>query len=153
MQCIASVEHCGKIKPFHADTDRKKGTDLGLCAHALLLLLVVLCCSSHSHSYTPLADSGGGYHFAGMGDTFGDATAPIAIVGVSGRFPGDASSPDGLWELVSKGRSALTEVPRDRYNIDAFYHPSAEHQGTHNARGGYFGEWAPTDRPVPSVTC
>ena len=81
-----------------------------------------------------------------MGDTFGDATAPIAIVGVSGRFPGDASSPDGLWELVSKGRSALTEVPRDRYNIDAFYHPSAEHQGTHNARGGYFGEWAPTDR-------
>ncbi|KAL2272316.1 hypothetical protein FJTKL_06945 [Diaporthe vaccinii] len=73
-----------------------------------------------------------------MGHTFGDATAPIAIVGVSGRFPGDASSPDGLWELVSKGRSALTEVPRDRYNIDAFYHPSAEHQGTHNARGGYF---------------
>ncbi|KKY36930.1 putative polyketide synthase [Diaporthe ampelina] len=73
-----------------------------------------------------------------MGDTFGDATAPIAIVGVSGRFPGDASSPDRLWELVSKGRSALTEVPRDRYNIDAFYHPSAEHQGTHNARGGYF---------------
>lgn len=84
-----------------------------------------------------------------MGHTFGDATAPIAIVGVSGRFPGDASSPDGLWELVSKGRSALTEVPRDRYNIDAFYHPSAEHQGTHNARGGYFGEWAPTDRPAP----
>lgn len=87
-----------------------------------------------------------------MGATFGDATAPIAIVGVSGRFPGDASSPDALWELVSKGRSALTEVPRDRYNIDAFYHPSAEHQGTHNARGGYFGEWAPTDRPGSSVT-
>lgn len=86
-----------------------------------------------------------------MGHTFGDATAPIAIVGVSGRFPGDASSPDGLWELVSKGRSALTEVPRDRYNIDAFYHPSAEHQGTHNARGGYFGEWAPTDRPLTGL--
>ncbi|KAK2603263.1 hypothetical protein N8I77_009734 [Diaporthe amygdali] len=73
-----------------------------------------------------------------MGDTFGDATAPIAIVGVSGRFPGDASSPDNLWQLISKGRSALAEVPRDRYNIDAFYHPSADHQGTHNARGGYF---------------
>ncbi|KAL1852420.1 Type I Iterative PKS [Diaporthe australafricana] len=73
-----------------------------------------------------------------MGDASGDATAPVAIVGVSGRFPGDASSPDQLWELISKGRSALTEVPRDRYNIDAFYHPSADHQGTHNARGGYF---------------
>lgn len=88
-----------------------------------------------------------------MGDTFGDATAPIAIVGVSGRFPGDASSPDNLWQLISKGRSALAEVPRDRYNIDAFYHPSADHQGTHNARGGYFGEWAHThrhtDRPAP----
>ncbi|KAI3392870.1 hypothetical protein diail_5045 [Diaporthe ilicicola] len=73
-----------------------------------------------------------------MGDASGDATAAVAIVGVSGRFPGDASSPDKLWELISKGRSALAEVPRDRYNIDAFYHPSADRQGTHNARGGYF---------------
>lgn len=75
-----------------------------------------------------------------MAETFGDATMPIAIVGISGRFPGDASSPDRLWELISEGRSALTEVPKERYNIDAFYHPSAEHQGSQNARGGYFSE-------------
>ncbi|KUI56669.1 Lovastatin diketide synthase LovF [Cytospora mali] len=73
-----------------------------------------------------------------MAETFGDTTMPIAIIGVSGRFPGDASSPDKLWELISEGRSAVSEVPKDRYNIDAFYHPSAEHQGSQNARGGYY---------------
>jgi acyl transferase domain-containing protein len=67
-----------------------------------------------------------------------DGAMPIAIVGVSGRFPGDASTPDKLWELVSQARSALTDVPKDRYNIDGFYHPSAEHQGTTSTRKGHF---------------
>lgn len=75
-----------------------------------------------------------------MAEKFGDSTMPVAIVGVSGRFPGDASSPDRLWELISQGRSALAEVPKERYNIDAFYHPSAERQGAQNARNGYFSE-------------
>ncbi|KAI1813639.1 hypothetical protein GGS20DRAFT_469502 [Poronia punctata] len=67
-----------------------------------------------------------------------DGPMPIAIVGVSGRFPGDASTPDKLWELVSQSRSALTDVPKDRYNIDGFYHPSAERQGTTSTRKGHF---------------
>lgn len=46
---------------------------------------------------------------------------PIAIVGVAGRFPGDASDPDKLWKLLSEGRSARGPIPKDRYNVDAFY--------------------------------
>lgn len=49
-----------------------------------------------------------------------DKAMPIAIVGVGGRFPGDAANPEKLWELLSQGRSALSEVPKDRFNIDAF---------------------------------
>ncbi|KAI1269336.1 hypothetical protein F5Y18DRAFT_95887 [Xylariaceae sp. FL1019] len=67
-----------------------------------------------------------------------DGAAPIAIVGVSGRFPGDATTPDRLWEMVSEARSALSDVPKDRYNIDGFYHPSAERQGTTSTRKGHF---------------
>ncbi|KAI0205645.1 hypothetical protein F4808DRAFT_239972 [Astrocystis sublimbata] len=67
-----------------------------------------------------------------------DGPMPIAIVGVSGRFPGDASTPDKLWDMVSQARSALTDVPKERYNIDGFYHPSAERQGSTSTTKGHF---------------
>ncbi|KAJ5788006.1 hypothetical protein N7457_002996 [Penicillium paradoxum] len=88
-----------------------------------------------------------------MGD-FQDASMPIAIVGIGGRFPGEATNPDRLWDMVSSGRSALTEVPKDRFNIDAFYHPHAERQGTMNVRGGHFlkDDVALFDAPFFSIT-
>jgi acyl transferase domain-containing protein len=63
---------------------------------------------------------------------------PIAVVGIAGRFPGGATNPDKLWEMLSQGRHAWSEVPKDRFNIDAFYHPHAERQGSMNNRGGHF---------------
>jgi len=50
-----------------------------------------------------------------------DKVMPIAIVGVAGRFPGDASDPDKLWKLLSEGRSARGRVPKDRYNVDSHH--------------------------------
>jgi len=46
---------------------------------------------------------------------------PIAIVGMACRFPGGANSPAAFWELLAQGRDAITEVPRDRWDIDAWY--------------------------------
>ncbi len=63
---------------------------------------------------------------------------PIAVVGFAGRFPGDATNPERLWDMISAGRHAWSEVPKDRYNVDAFYHPHAERQGAVNCRGGHF---------------
>ncbi|KAL2807721.1 hypothetical protein BJX63DRAFT_61499 [Aspergillus granulosus] len=65
-------------------------------------------------------------------------TMPIAIIGMSCRFPGDATSPEKLWKLVSEGRSAWTEIPNDRFDQDAFYHPQDSNLGTSNVRGGHF---------------
>ncbi|GAW18084.1 hypothetical protein ANO14919_075550 [Xylariales sp. No.14919] len=65
-------------------------------------------------------------------------TTPIAIIGMGCRFPGDASSPEKLWELLANGRSTWTEIPPDRFNKDAFYHPQADHLGTTNVIGGHF---------------
>ena len=41
---------------------------------------------------------------------------PVAIVGVAGRYPGAEDVP-ALWRLLREGRSAITEVPRDRWDV------------------------------------
>lgn len=64
------------------------------------------------------------------GDVHHDAVAPIAVIGMSCRLPGDASDPRKLWDLVSEGRSAWSIVPAEKFNIDAFYHPDPERMGT-----------------------
>ncbi|KAJ5339489.1 polyketide synthase [Penicillium brevicompactum] len=73
-----------------------------------------------------------------MPDLYGDLIMPIAVVGTGGRFPGDASNPDRLWELLLNARSTLSETPKDRFNVDGFYHPQAERAGTQNFREGHF---------------
>ncbi|KAE8141613.1 hypothetical protein BDV38DRAFT_268399 [Aspergillus pseudotamarii] len=51
------------------------------------------------------------------------ATEPIAIIGMSCKFGGDASNPDKLWDMLAEGRSAWSEVPMSRYGHRGQYHP------------------------------
>lgn len=59
-----------------------------------------------------------------------DALEPIAVIGMAVKFPQDASSVEGFWQMLLDGRSSLTEIPKDRMNIDAYYHPDKDHFGT-----------------------
>ncbi|KAK3363389.1 hypothetical protein B0T25DRAFT_39336 [Lasiosphaeria hispida] len=68
----------------------------------------------------------------------GGESCPIAIVGVACRFPGDASNPEGLWDVLSSGRSAFKEFPQDRLNINGFYHPSPDRSDSFNFKGAHF---------------
>ena len=58
-----------------------------------------------------------------------EATMPIAIVGMSCRFAGDATSPEKLWQLCADARSGWSDIPSDRFNKMAFYHPLGEKSG------------------------
>jgi acyl transferase domain-containing protein len=51
------------------------------------------------------------------------ATEPIAIVGMGCRFPGGASDPDSFWRVLRDGVDAVTRIPRDRWDADAYYDP------------------------------
>lgn len=46
---------------------------------------------------------------------------PIAVIGMALKFPQDATSPEKFWEMLTNGRSARTEVPKDRYHVDSYY--------------------------------
>lgn len=64
---------------------------------------------------------------------------PLAIVGIGCRFPGDATNPDKLWDLLASGKSAWSKVPADRWNEEAFLHPDPDdNNGSHNHVGGHF---------------
>ena len=43
---------------------------------------------------------------------------PIAVIGMSCRFPGGANSPEGYWKLLRQRRDAIQELPAGRWSQD-----------------------------------
>ena len=62
---------------------------------------------------------------------------PVAIIGVGCRLPG-ADRPELFWQLLRQGVDAITEVPPDRWDVDAFYDPEPATPGKMNTRWGGF---------------
>ncbi|MBA2664132.1 MAG: AMP-binding protein [Bradymonadaceae bacterium] len=62
---------------------------------------------------------------------------PVALVGMGCRFPG-AASPQAFWELLIAAREAVVEVPRDRWDIDAYYDAELSSFDTMNTRRAGF---------------
>ena len=68
-----------------------------------------------------------------------DRNEPIAVVGLSCRYPG-APNPDTYWRLLVEGRDAVTEVPEDRWDKQAYYDPNPSTPGKIHAPFGGFLE-------------
>ena len=66
------------------------------------------------------------------------SSEPIAVIGMSCRFPAGANNPEKLWSLLADGKSAWRDVPSDRFDWKSFYHPCPDINGTTNHRGGHF---------------
>ncbi|HZJ15719.1 MAG TPA: polyketide synthase, partial [Chthoniobacteraceae bacterium] len=45
----------------------------------------------------------------------------IAIIGVGCRFPGGINDPEAFWKLLIEGREALSDVPKDRWNLERYF--------------------------------
>ncbi|NWG15756.1 MAG: SDR family NAD(P)-dependent oxidoreductase [Chloroflexi bacterium] len=65
-------------------------------------------------------------------------TEPIAIIGMGCRFPGGADSPERYWDLLRDGVDAISEIPPDRWDVDAFYDPDPNVPGKSSVRYGAF---------------
>lgn len=61
-------------------------------------------------------------------------------------MPGNVRSPADFWELlISQKIANQAKVPKCRFDIDAYLHPSNDRPGSFNVPGGYFIDDEPKD--------
>nr|BAO20200.1 putative type I polyketide synthase [Sphaerisporangium sp. SANK 60911] len=77
-------------------------------------------------------------------------TEPIAVVGMSCRYPGGIRTPEDFWRFVDGGGDAIGEFPADRgWRTEEIYDPDPEKVGTtYTRRGGFIYDSADFD-PAP----
>lgn len=63
----------------------------------------------------------------------------IAIIGMSCRFPGSYNL-RRFWETLTEGKNCITEIPKDRWDVDAFYDPTGKEQNKSYSKWGGFLE-------------
>jgi acyl transferase domain-containing protein len=78
------------------------------------------------------------------------AAEPIAIVGMSCRYPG-ADDPQALWENALQGRSAVDDIPDERWPVSLYHVPG---KVVTRSREAFFRVYTPKsalvkDRPFP----
>ncbi|KAL8860211.1 MAG: hypothetical protein Q9178_003475 [Gyalolechia marmorata] len=63
---------------------------------------------------------------------------PLAVVGLSLKFPEDATTPDAFFQMLLDRRCVMSEWPKDRVNVEAFHNPLNDTVDTVPFRGGHF---------------
>ena len=66
------------------------------------------------------------------------SSEPIAVIGLSCRFPGGANHPEAYWDILQRGKNAISHVPADRWNADDYYDPDAKKPHKMVTRNGGF---------------
>lgn len=73
---------------------------------------------------------------------------PIAIVSMGCRFPGGANTPEAYWEMLLNGVDAISEIPPERWDVDAYYDSNPDTPGKIATRWGGFLKDADQFDPV-----
>ncbi|HJT93896.1 MAG TPA: SDR family NAD(P)-dependent oxidoreductase, partial [Mycobacterium sp.] len=76
----------------------------------------------------------------------------FAIVGYAFRFPGAADA-DEFWDLLHQGRDAVSEIPRDRWDIEEYFDADPDAAGKIVARrAGFLDDVSGFDAPFFGVS-
>ncbi|KAF4962500.1 hypothetical protein FSARC_9423 [Fusarium sarcochroum] len=63
---------------------------------------------------------------------------PIAIIGMSSKFAGDATNNESLWQMLIEGRHAWKPFPSSRFRSEGIYHPNSERLNSTHVKGAHF---------------
>lgn len=63
------------------------------------------------------------------GPSHNDGGVPIAIIGMSCRFAGEATDPSKLWDLCKRGEDAWSPIPEERFDAAGLYDKRKESLG------------------------
>nr|ALQ32817.1 putative polyketide synthase [Fusarium commune] len=66
------------------------------------------------------------------------AREPIAVIGLSCKFAGEATNADNLWQMIANGRDAWSQIPLSRFNWAGSFHLDHEKSSYMHVRAGYF---------------
>ena len=66
------------------------------------------------------------------------ASEPVAIVSMACRFPRRSRTPEEFWQCLIDQTDEVGEIPRDRWDLEAFYDADPEVPGKMYARHGVF---------------
>ncbi len=79
---------------------------------------------------------------------------PVAIVGMSCRYPGGVTSPEELWQLVSGGGEGISGLPADRgWDLAGLVDTAGERPGTtYVDKGGFLHEAGEFDAPFFGIS-
>jgi len=69
-----------------------------------------------------------------------DTHEEIAVIAMSCRLPGGITTPEEYWELLVSSSDATSEVPKDRWDAEAFYDADPDAPGKSYCRRGGFLE-------------
>lgn len=62
---------------------------------------------------------------------------PIAVIGLSARFPG-AADINEFWEMLKSGKDGIREIPSERWDVEAYYDPQPGTVGKMSTKYGGF---------------
>ena len=69
----------------------------------------------------------------------GKKSEDIAIIGLSGRYPGAGTIAE-FWRNLQEGRDSITEIPKDRWDHSLYFDEDKSRPGkTYGKWGGFLG--------------
>ncbi len=98
--------------------------------------------------------AGGQRRGAGRAATPARAGEPVAIVGMSCRYPGAVASPEQLWQLLAAGGDGVSPFPSDRgWPLERLFDPDPDRLGRSYVReGGFLHDAAEFDAPFFGIS-
>ena len=63
---------------------------------------------------------------------------PIAIIGAGCRLPGGVHDLDSFWQVLHNGVNTVSEIPAERWKVDAYFDPNPDAVGKMYTRYGSF---------------